>query len=133
MSTAFTHNTWKIFSSKLPMAKQRKFLSNRGPQTLRFRGAASTFVRYEFFTFSAMGICKKNPTVFRYNSTRRDNPPTHYSCLSKKYYTSCKKNTTHLLFECNLSIKTQIHSFPDIILKEVFLCCDVKKTVLKFV
>jgi hypothetical protein len=83
MSTAFTYNTWKNFSSKLPTAKQRKFLKNRGPQTLRFWGAASTFVRYEFFRFSAMGIFKKKPAVFWYNSTRRDNSPTHYPCLSK--------------------------------------------------
>ena len=133
MSTTFTYNTWKILSSKLPTTKQKKFLRNRGLQTLRFRGEAPTFVRYEFFKFSAMEICKKKPAVFMYNSSRKDNSPIHYSCLSKKYYISCKKNTTHLLFECNLSIKPQDHSFPNILLNEVFLCCDVKKTVLKFV
>jgi len=36
-------------------------------------------------------------SLFRYNSTLTDISPTHYSCLSKKYYISCKKNITHLL------------------------------------
>jgi hypothetical protein len=69
--------------------------------------------------FQLWEYVKRNPL---YSGTIRHEETIHQHIIHawQNYCISCKKNTTRLLFECNLSIKPQNQSFPDILLSCFF-------------
>ena len=74
-------NAWTHFRNEFLATHKEKNHTNIGRQTLIFRGTTTTLTWPQSFRFLHVGPFKTSG-VFRCNKKWRDNPQTHFWCLS---------------------------------------------------